>query len=187
MWSTAGNTFFGGAGDPLRLDLYGLGPSLSSGAGDPLGIEYLLTGLKIVASDFQWEEAGGTRQASRFVFCQSGGEMVDVVSTLGPWPAGEYRIRLVSVLNQTFPEDAPAASSAVEGRTQYVEPLYQTVLRFALPRTPVGLFDVKIYYRGREITMERVIRMAPQPTSLEINRYRNFFNVEVYSKRGPQT
>jgi hypothetical protein len=35
--------------------------------------------------------------------------------------------------------------------------------------------------------LPNVIRAVPDPSSLEVNRFRSVFNVEVYSKRGPVT
>jgi hypothetical protein len=61
------------------------------------------------------------------------------------------------------------------------------VLRFAMPRAPLGVYTIQVRYAGYVMDLVDAIRAVPDPSSLEVNRYREFFNVEVYSKRGPVT
>jgi hypothetical protein len=187
MWSGLGDEIgYGAAGTPED--------AISTGAGDPF--LSVLTGedIRLYPSNLVWEflEEGSTRsrEAEALVFSQTGGELIDLAVPVGrTWPAGVYRIRLISVLDQIFPHDKPACFGAVEGAGPDIQPLYaNTVLRFALPRAPIGVYDILVTDNtGRTLRILRAIRLAPASTSLEVNRYRTFFNPEVYSKRGPAT
>jgi hypothetical protein len=124
------------------------------------------------------------------VYAQHGGELVDIVTQEGSsWPVTTYKIQLVSVLEQVFPSDRPGASTARDGQNEMVEPIFgDMVLRFAIPRAPTGVYDILVTdATGQTLRLPKAIRLVPSPTSLEVNRYRTFFNPEVYSKRGPFT
>jgi hypothetical protein len=180
MWSGAGNAVFGGAGDLATI--------LSMGAGDPLGFSTLRIGVRVIGSEFLWDIRNDTsRQSSPVEYSQQGGALIDLVSTLAPWPEGVYRVRLTSVLGQTFPQVFPNAHSGIEGKNDEIVPIYSSVLRFAMPRVPLGVYSIKILYESSVMEIPDAIRAVPDPSSLEVNRFRGFFNVEVYSKRGPVT
>lgn len=183
MISDAGNSGFGGAGDPVGY--------LSMGAGDPTGFLALRTYVYVVGSEFLWypgHENDRTRQASPLMYPQQGGPLIDLVSTGAPWPAGDYNIQLVSVLGAEYPNLTDGASAAIEGRRSRVSPIFgNTVLRFAMPRVPIGVFDIRVRHDGMTMDIQQAIRSVPGETSLEANRFRSFFNIEVYSKRGPMT
>jgi hypothetical protein len=180
MWSGAGNILFGGAGD-----LEGI---LSMGAGDPLGFLTLQAGVRVIGSEFIWDIRNATsRQSSPVEYSQQGGALIDVVSTISPWPAGTYKIRVASVLGQTFPQVFPNAHSGIEGKNDEIVPIHASVLRFAMPRVPLGVYSIRITHDSQVMEIPDAIRAVPDPSSLEVNRFRGFFNVEVYSKRGPVT
>lgn len=181
MWSGAGDVVFGGAGDP-----YGW---LSSGAGDPYGFLALRDGVVVIGSEFLFDlEEKITRQASPWEYSQQGGTLIDLVSTTAPWSLGDYKVRLKSCLGQYFPDLYPNAHSGIEGQDDRLFPIYgRKVLRFAMPRVPLGVYTIQILHAGYVMEIPDAIRAVPDPSSLEVNRYREFFNVEVYSKRGPVT
>ena len=180
MWSSAGNQFFGGAGD--------LSGVLSQGAGDPIGFLPLRPGVQIVGSEFVWDLTNlTTRQESPVAYSQQGGTLIDIISRSGPWPEGTYRVKLASCVNQLFPQTYPNAHSAIEGRGDEIRPIHGRVLRFAMPRVPLGVYAIKIFFESYVMEIPNAIRAVPDPSSLEVNRFRSFFNVDVYSKRGPIT
>jgi hypothetical protein len=183
MWSGAGNLGFGGLGD--------LEGSLSMGAGDPIAFSFLQEGVFVIGSEFLWDYfSASTREASPVAYSQQGGALIDLISTLGPWPRalGPYKVKLVSLLGQEFPNTYPNAHSAIEGRNDDLIPFYgNQVLRFAMPRCPLGIFSIKIFYGPYSMTLPNIIRAVPDASSPEVNRFRGVFNVEVYSKRGPMT
>jgi hypothetical protein len=182
MWSGAGNNFFGGLGDPEGM--------ISMGAGDPLSFFSLQEGVVIIGAEFLWDYfLDSTRQASVVEYSQQGGALIDLISTLGPWPTEHpYKVKLVSVMEQSFPNVYPHAHSAIEGREDVLTPFYgNQVLRFAMPRAPLGVHTIRIFYGPYVMNIPNAIRAVPDPTSLEVNRFRGVFNVEVYSKRGPMT
>lgn len=183
MWSGAGNSVFGGAGDPAGY--------LSTGAGDPTSFSSIRDYVYVVGSEFIWypgDENDRTRQASPILYPQQGGALIDLVSTTHPWPQGVYNIQLVSVLGVEYPTTTDGASAAIEGKGSRVQPIFgRSVLRFAMPRVPIGVFDIRVRSNGNQMDLQKVIRSVAPETSLEVNRFRTFFNVEVYSKRGPQT
>jgi hypothetical protein len=187
MWAGAGNWIgFGSAGT--------LDEDISSGAGDPYTVAFAEANLQLIYTSLIWEilEEGSTRsrEAAPLVYAQHGGELIDVVAQEGfSWQDKTYKIQLISVLDQIFPDDRPGAFGAVEGQGSTLHPLYgNTVLRFAVPRAPLGAYDVLITSEDDQtVRLKKAIRLVPSPTSLEVNRYRTFFNPEVYSKRGPFT
>jgi hypothetical protein len=183
MWSGLGNLGFGGLGDPEGY--------LSMGAGDPTGFQHLAEGVVVIGSEFLWDYFSETsRQASPVAYSQQGGTLIDLISTLGPWPTGmgPYKARLVSCVGQFFPDTYPNAHSAIEGREDVLTPFYgDQVIRFAMPRVPLGVFSIMLTYGPYVMLLPNVIRAVPDPSSLEVNRFRSVFNVEVYSKRGPVT
>jgi hypothetical protein len=159
----------------------------------------LLENIRVVHSEIVWEyldDPERTREAQPFVFGQQGGELVDLVIVDGgvTWPERQYQVQLRSVLMQLIPP-LWGCFSGVEGAADAVRPIYaNTVLRFAIPRAPVGVYSIELTaFAPSEaeddlfLTIPEAIRLAPMPTSAEVNRYRTFFNPEVYSKRGPFT
>lgn len=183
-----------------ELDRFGsagtLDEDISSGAGDPYTVAFAFAeaDLRIIYTNLIWEMledgATGSREASPLVYAQHGGELIDIVTREGStWPEKTYKVELISVLDQVFPHDRPGAFGAVEGEGSTLHPLYgNMVLRFAVPRAPLGVYDVLITADDQQtIRLKKAIRLVPSPTSLEVNRYRIFFNPEVYSKRGPFT
>ena len=183
MDSGAGNGLYGGAGD-----LY---DTRSTGGGDPIGFYGLRDGVYVVGSEFLWypgDRNDRTRQASPLIYSQQGGSLVDLISTLGPWPDGEYNVQLLSVLGATYPNLSPGAESAIEGRRDRLPPLFgNSLLRFAVPRCPIGVYTIRIRFNGLVMDLHNTIRTVPPGTSTEANRIRSFFNAEIYYARGPTT
>ena len=171
-WSQAGNPLFGGAGDSANV--------ISSGAGDP---HPPLLGFAVLASVLPGSIVAGIPQllkGKQFTvpqtFPQAEGNLVDIAVNGTAWPPGPYTIRLWSPLPGAYPDNAPGAYTAIEGQGARVFPIFgNQVLRFTLPRLPLGVFDVQLSTQSATMWLYGAIVTVPNSESPEVERLRKIF------------
>jgi hypothetical protein len=159
-----------GAGDDLLFPAPGAGNYL------PLTAQgYAIVGL---ASNLSGRLADDPSWVGR-----EGGYVIRLHAPTRAFNRGPYRVKLVDVTGQAWPLTEPSCNSTEAGFGYECTPRFaNTILQFATPPMPQGVYTVRVYDAdGLAHTLPVSLRSVPTPDSREVHYIRQRMPNTVYN------
>jgi hypothetical protein len=171
-----------GAGDSLTA-------GLSLGAGDPVGVPVLGAGnyLNFSAQGYVlatlYQNYSGRQAANGDWVGQEGGYTLRMYAPTGSFEHGPYLVKVIDANGQGWPIDEAGCHSTQLGQGANCRPRFaNTVLDFATPRVPEGLFSVRVTdARGMVFDVPVGFRAVRTPYSREVATIRARLPEPVYN------
>jgi hypothetical protein len=172
-----------GAGDFLSPNFisFGAGDDLSSpvpGAGNYLPFSAQGFAAVVLASNLSGRLADDPTW-----YGQEGGYVVRLHSPNRAFTNGPYRVKLVDASGQGWPLTEPSCNSTEAGYGYECTPRFaNTILQFAVPPTPQGLYRIRLYDAdGLAAEVPITLRAVPTPGSREVLTIRQRMPNTVYN------
>jgi len=114
---------------------------------------------------------------------EEGGYILRVVSPTAAFEHFPYRVKLMDANNQGWPIDEAGCHGTLVGMAHNCYPKFaNTVLDFASPQVPTGLYTVQVIdSRGIEYLLPLEIQAVPTPWSREVMTTRSRMPGPVYN------
>lgn len=161
-----------GFGDPSDLS-----DQMPEGFGSPQightseGIQYAPWLMFLPIQDFWVNNPQALDGRTGAEYSDKGGEVIHLYSPNQGWPiTGPYTCRLLDVAGNYWPDDADGCYSCIAdgGNACYTNGARE-ILRFALPRVPVGVYSVEVSWNNNtsRVTLDEVLSVVPHSDMIE--------------------
>lgn len=172
-----------GAGDELSPNFvsFGAGDDLQSPA--PGAGNYLPFGAQGFVAVVLASNLSGRHTDDPTWYGQEGGYVVRLHSPNRAFDRGPYRVKLIDANGQGWPLTEPSCHSTEAGFGYECTPRFaNTILQFAVPSTPQGIYRVRVYDAdGLMDDVPVYLRAVPTPDSREVTTIRQRMPNTVYN------
>lgn len=166
-----------------------LAQGFSLGAGDPVGVPVLGAGnyLNFSAQGYVlatlYQNYSDRLPANGDWIGQEGGYVIRLYAPTGSFEFGPYLVKLIDANHQGWPITEAGCHSTIIGQGANCRPRHaNTVLDFATPVIPEGLFSVRVTdARSLSFDIPVTVRAVPAPYSREVSTIRARLPEPVYN------